>query len=118
MTDRDPTHLTVEQRRAMLAGVDEQAHEDATAIIVPRDYVTAIAGMIMEELRSRHITKSVEVAVSTKEPKVAITMARLVGGGWKQETDCLQAWIAGLDPREVAREAAGQFDKNLSMWVN
>lgn len=116
MSDHDPTHLTTEQRRAMLAGVKAPNEEDG-AVFVPHDYVQAIAGLIMQELRARHITRSVEVQVNTKEPVVAITMARLVGGGCRQDTDCLAAWQANRDPRDVAREAARVFEENLERWA-
>ena len=115
MTDHDPTHLTVEQRRAMLAGVKEPNGEDG-AVHVPYEYVQAIAGLLMQELRARNITRNIEVQVNTAAPVVAITMSRLVGGGCRQDTDCLAAWQANLDPREVAREAARVFERNLETW--
>ena len=115
MTDHDPTHLTVEQRRAMLAGVKEPDGEDG-AVFVPHDYVHAIAGLIMQELRARNITDRVEVQVNRDQPVVAITLGRMVGGGCVQETDCLAAWQANLDPRQVAREAAKLFEQNLELW--
>jgi hypothetical protein len=114
--DADPTHLTTEQRRAMLAGVKEPDGEDG-AVFVPHDYVTGIAGLILQELRARSITSNVEVQVNRNEPIVAITLARLVGGGCRQDTDCLAAWQANRDPRDVAREAARVFDENLERWA-
>jgi hypothetical protein len=109
----DPTHLTTEQRRAMLAGV-RVPNEDDGAIYVPHEYVAEIAGHLMQELNARHITKRVTVSANREAPEVAITMERPIAGYFQQITDCLEAWQQHLDPKQVARQAAARFEENLS----
>jgi hypothetical protein len=73
--------------------------------IVPHSYVAGVAAYVERELRANNFTRDVTVAMNVKEPQVAITLSRKIGGGYVLKTDCSAAWEQKLEPDHVARTA-------------
>lgn len=87
---------------------------------VPDHYVHAIAFYCAKALKRVGATKGFGVKTKEQEPVVTLDWQRpgglttRSGNGYAQDTDCLAAWVAKLDPQHVAKCAVEVFLENIS----
>lgn len=93
-------------------------------VMVPQDYVQAIAFFCLRELKRRGCGSGFSVKASIEAPEVEIAwvrpggLATPNGNGFAQTTDCLAAHLAQLDPQHVGYAAVEMFCLRLEEAMN
>ena len=93
-------------------------------VLVPQEYVNAIAFFVLKELKRRGCGTGFSVKANPEAPEVEIAWLRpggLVtpnGNGYAQTTDCLAAHLAELDPQHVGYTAVEMFVRRLEEAMN
>lgn len=98
--------------------------DDPNTVIVPKEYVQAVAWHAIRELKRRGATKGFSVKVDPDVPQVCITWQRPAGlvtadgNAYQGATDCITAFIDKRDPQHVGIEAVDTFMQRLDAVLN